>query len=76
VLSLGMNDPQQTATAMAWLETAVRNLDSSTDADRFRDLVAIPLGEEPAMKREKLYSQVGDVNETLARAFEDCLGHR
>jgi hypothetical protein len=54
VLSLDMNDPLQAATAMAWLETAVRNVDSSIDAEQFKNLVAIPLGEEPAMERKRL----------------------
>jgi hypothetical protein len=73
VLSLDMNDPLQAATAMAWLETAVRNVDSSIDAEQFKNLVAIPLGEEPAIERERLYSQVGDVDETLAGALRIVL---
>jgi hypothetical protein len=73
VLSLDMNDPLQAATAMAWLETAVRNVDSNIGAEHFKDLVAIPLGEEPAMERERLYSQVGDVDETLAGALRIVL---
>jgi hypothetical protein len=73
VLSLDMNDPLQAATAMAWLETAVRNVDSSIDAEQFKNLVAVPLGEEPAMERERLYSQVGDVDESLAGALRIVL---
>lgn len=73
VLSLDMDDPIQAATAMAWLEGAVRNVDSAINPDRFRDLVAIPLAEEPAMEREALYSQVGAIDETLAVALRTVL---
>jgi hypothetical protein len=73
VLSLDVNDPLQAATAMAWLETAVRNVNSSIDAEQFKDLVAISLGEEPAMERDRLYSQVGDVDEALAGALRIVL---
>jgi hypothetical protein len=72
-VSLDMDDPQQAATAMAWLESAVRNVDFSINADRFRDLVAISLSEQPAMERERLYSQVGYVDVTLAGALRIVL---
>jgi hypothetical protein len=73
VLSLDINEPLQAATAMAWLETAVRNVDSNIDTEQFKNLVAIPLCEWPAMDRERLYSQVGDVDETLAGALRIVL---
>lgn len=73
VLSLDMNGPVQAATAMAWLEGAVRNVEPGVDSDRFRNLVAVPLAEEPAMERGPLYSQVEAVDDALAVALRTVL---
>lgn len=74
VLSLDMDDPVQAATATACLEGAVRNVEPRISADHFKDLVAIPLAEEPAMERGSLYERVAVVDEILVVALRTVLG--
>lgn len=59
VLSLNMDDPVQAATALAWLEAALLQVDSGLDAERLKKYVVLPLAMDPAKDRGVLLSCVG-----------------
>lgn len=74
VLSLNMSDPVQAATALAWLEAALLQVDSGLDAERIKEFVVLPLAMDPAKDRGVLFSCVRAVDGEVERALRDVLG--
>lgn len=73
-MSLDMDDPVQAATALAWLQDAVMQVDPETDVERFKELVVVPLARDPGMDRAVLFAGVVEVDLGLEVALRMVLG--